>query len=56
MDSPYNRNNPGIYIGASVMEVKMIKYFMKFKIGWWILHVIAIAGTFYLGHMVKFKF
>jgi hypothetical protein len=35
---------------------KMLKYFMKFKPGWWVLHAVAIGLTFYLGHMVKFVF
>ncbi len=34
----------------------MLKHFMRFKPGWWILHIIAIAVTFYFGHMVRFKF
>ena len=33
----------------------MLKYFMRYKPGWWILHVV-IGLTFYLGHMVTFKF
>lgn len=32
----------------------MLKYFMKYKPGWYVLHIIAIALTFYLGHLVKF--
>jgi len=34
----------------------MLKYFMRYKLGWWVLHVVAIGLTFYLGHMVNFKF
>lgn len=34
----------------------MLKHFMRFKLGWWILHIIAIGLTFYLGHMVRFRF
>jgi len=34
----------------------MLKYFMRYKPGWWILHVVAIGLTFYLGHMLTFKF
>lgn len=56
VDCTHYRNNPGIYSGALTLEVNMLKYFMKFKLGWWILHIIAVAGTFYLGHMVRFKF
>lgn len=32
----------------------MLKYFMRFKLGWWILHAIVIGGTFYLGHFMTF--
>jgi hypothetical protein len=32
----------------------MIGYFMRYKPGWWILHVIVVGLTFYLGHMVRF--
>lgn len=32
----------------------MLKYFMRYKLGWWILHIIAITGTFYLGMKIKF--
>jgi hypothetical protein len=32
----------------------MIQYFMKFKLGWWILHIVAIGFTLYLGHVVNF--
>lgn len=32
----------------------MLKYFMRYKIGWWILHIVAIAGTFLLGMKIKF--
>jgi hypothetical protein len=28
--------------------------FMLFKSGWWILHILAIAFFFWLGHLVKF--
>jgi hypothetical protein len=28
--------------------------FMLFKPGWWILHIIAIAFVFWLGHVVRF--
>jgi hypothetical protein len=34
----------------------MLNYFMLFKPGWWILHIIVIGLTFYLGHMVTFNF
>jgi len=28
--------------------------FMLFKTGWWVLHILAIAFMFWLGHAVKF--
>jgi len=34
----------------------MLKYFMRYKPGWWILHVIAVVLTFYLGHIITFAF
>ncbi len=34
----------------------MLKYFMRYRPGWWVLHIVAISGTFYLGHMVTFTF
>jgi len=34
----------------------MLKHFMRYKPGWWILHIVAIGLTFYLGHMAAFKF
>jgi hypothetical protein len=34
----------------------MLKYFMRYKPGWWILHVVVSGFTFYLGHMVTFQF
>jgi len=32
----------------------MIQYFMRFKLGWWVLHIVAIGFTLYLGHIVNF--
>jgi hypothetical protein len=29
---------------------------MRYKPGWWILHVAAVLLTFYLGHMMTFTF
>lgn len=34
----------------------MLQYFMRYRPGWWVLHVIAVGATFYLGHMISFKF
>jgi hypothetical protein len=34
----------------------MLRHFMRFKPGWWILHLAAVAFTLYLGHMVRFNF
>ncbi len=30
-----------------------MKNFMRFRDGWWILHVAAIAFVLYLGHLVR---
>lgn len=32
----------------------MLKHIMRYKPGWWILHIMAIALTFYLGHRINF--
>ena len=32
----------------------LLQHFMLFKPWWWVLHVIAIGFTLYLGHMVTF--
>lgn len=34
----------------------MIQYFLRYKPGWWVLHVAAVAITYYIGHMVRFPF
>ena len=34
----------------------MLKYFMRYKPGWWVLHIAAVSLTFYLGHMMTFTF
>jgi len=34
----------------------VLKYFMRYKPGWWVLHIAAAAMTFYLGHLVTFNF
>jgi len=34
----------------------MLKYFMRYRPGWWVLHVAAVALTFFVGHMVSFGF
>lgn len=34
----------------------MLKYFMRYRPGWWILHIVVIGSTFYLGHIMTFKF
>ena len=34
----------------------MLKYFMRYKPGWWILHIAAVSLTFYLGRMMTFTF
>ena len=32
----------------------MLRHIMRYKPGWWILHVIVIGLTFYLGHLLDF--
>lgn len=32
----------------------MLKHIMKYKPGWWILHILAVSLTFYLGHKMAF--
>lgn len=32
----------------------MLKYIMRYKPGWWILHILAVLVTFYLGHHLRF--
>lgn len=34
----------------------MLKHFMRYKPGWWVLHAVMIGLTFYLGHLMKFNF
>lgn len=34
----------------------LIKHFMRYRPGWWILHIVAVGLTFYLGHLATFKF
>ncbi len=34
----------------------MLQYFMRYRPGWWILHIAAVLFTLYLGHMVRFPF
>jgi hypothetical protein len=34
----------------------MLKYFMRYQPGWWVLHIIIIVLTFYLGHKMTFTF
>ncbi len=31
-----------------------MKYFLLFKPGWWVLHIVSIAFLFWLGHAVGF--
>jgi hypothetical protein len=31
-----------------------VKHFMRFRLGWWILHVATVAFVLYLGHIVRF--
>ncbi len=32
----------------------MLQYFMRYRIGWFILHIVAIGLTIYLGYKVDF--
>ena len=32
----------------------MLKHIMRYKPGWWILHIIAVGLTLYLGHRAAF--
>jgi len=32
----------------------MIRYFMRYKPGWWVLHVVAVSFTLYIGHIAGF--
>ena len=32
----------------------MLKYILRYRKGWWILHALAISLTFYLGHRINF--
>jgi len=34
----------------------MLKYVMRYKPEWWILHIAGVSLTFYLGHMMTFTF
>jgi hypothetical protein len=34
----------------------IIKHFMRYKPGWWILHIAMVGLAFYLGHIVRFSF
>ena len=50
----FNRDISSLHNRASIMGAIMIQYFMRFKPGWWILHLVAIGFTLYLGHIVSF--
>lgn len=32
----------------------MLRHFMKFEPGWWVLHLLAVAGTLWLGAVTSF--
>lgn len=32
----------------------MLRYFMRYKLGWWVWHAVIISATFYLGHFMSF--
>lgn len=33
----------------------MLKNFLRYKPGWWILHLAAVSFTLYLAHVVDFS-
>ncbi|KAF0180711.1 MAG: hypothetical protein FD164_1699 [Nitrospirae bacterium] len=33
-----------------------MRYFLRYKPGWWVLHIIAVVATFWLGASVRFPF
>ena len=33
----------------------MLRHFMRYKPGWWVLHAVVVSLTFYLGHMAAFR-
>lgn len=43
-----------LYFGTFIWGLVMLRHFMRYKFGWWILHTVAILLTFYLGKIVKF--
>jgi len=32
----------------------MLKYIIRWRVGWWILHILVIGLTLYLGHLIRF--
>lgn len=34
----------------------MLKYFMRYKPGWWALHIVAVLFTLWLGSIASFRF
>ncbi len=32
----------------------MLRHFMRYRPGWWILHLIAVSLTMYLGYKIRF--
>jgi len=56
VDHTPGRNNHSLYSRSYPLEVTMIRYFLRYKPGWWVLHVLVIGLTFFLGHLVTFHF
>ena len=50
---PFRAGRPGLLSRPSVMEAGMTQFRM-FTIHWWMLHLVALALFFYLGHAVRF--
>ena len=51
--NPLRGDRRGLYAWQPVLEVIM-KNFRLYKPGWWIVHALAIALFFWLGHAVRF--
>lgn len=54
VDNTFYRDFSYLFFRGFIWEVKMLKYFMKFRLGWFVLHIIAILLTFLLGYTIKF--
>jgi hypothetical protein len=32
----------------------LLRHFMRYKPWWWVLHIVMVGLTLYLGHMMRF--